>query len=160
MTTSIAPTRARRVRGGNPTTGLVIGLFDRQPVRVTASEPTVIPTPAWWTCPAWCSGGDNCFGGETLDLGNGTVTTSRMHHAVVLAETVPDADGGTIDVRVEVTAVEDPDEGFVEAPAVMVNVDGLTTDPDTAERIAAAILAAVAAARQPLSVTARTEVAA
>lgn len=156
MTTSIAPGKAPRVRGGVAGTALVIGLFDRQPVRITAAEPTVIPTPAWWTCPAWCSGGDHCSGGDTLDLGNDhTITTSRMHHGVVLAETILDADGGTVDVRVEVTAVEDPDDGFVDGSSVVVAVDNLITDPDTAEQIATAILAAASAARQPLPVVRR-----
>ncbi|GAA1550592.1 hypothetical protein GCM10009827_084080 [Dactylosporangium maewongense] len=115
------------------------------------AHPLIVPTTPWHHCPPWCSQGDNCYGGEFLDFGDGHPVrlTSRHHHGVILAEQVCDIDGTAVDVRIEVEAVEDPDQGFMDG--AFVNIDmphGMVTDADSAERIANAMLAAVAAARQ------------
>lgn len=130
----------------------VSGLDAAQPDR-TVPQPRLIVIEPWWSHPRWCAEGDNCYGGDVIDFGSGsTVTTSRHHHGVLLATSVYDIDGTQVDVRIEIEAVEDPNEGFIDGPFVNIDMPhGMLTDADSAERIANAMLAAVAAARQPLT---------
>ncbi|MEV8516113.1 hypothetical protein [Dactylosporangium sp. NPDC051484] len=110
------------------------------------------PVFAWWHCPDWCSQ-DECHGGDTFDFGNGADTTSRLHCGVVFASTVPDVDGGTIDIEIKVEAVEDSTEGFLALPTVNINFGHLITWADTAQQVVDAILAATELARRPLPST-------
>lgn len=110
----------------------------------------VMPAVSWWTCPDWCIDAE-CRGGAAYDFGRGPGSlSSRTHHGVIHTEQVLDLNGGHADIRVEVTAIEEPDEGYVDSTYVDIQVDTVTNDLDAAERIAHAILAAVHHARQPL----------
>lgn len=124
------------------------------PLTRTPPPPTptlTTPAVAWWTCPYWCSGGNNCYGGDTLDFGRGsTVTTSRSHHGAVLAEQVVDLDGDYVDVYVGLLAIEDPNEGFTDGVFVVAQVDVTTGDLDALARIRDAVDAAIYHARQEL----------
>lgn len=137
----------------NPTaarTATITGLT-AEPATRSVPQPTFVDIAPWWVCPPWCDKGDNCYGGEALNFGGQPATVTHRHHAKsVLVDTVDDIDGGTTDVSVEVEAVEDPTDGFIDGALVTLSVPLTTVDADTAERIANAILAAVAAARQPL----------
>ncbi|GAA0719667.1 hypothetical protein Drose_05970 [Dactylosporangium roseum] len=134
-------------------TAAVIDFVTRRPVNV---EATVIHTPAWWTCPTWCNGGDDCYGGETIRFPNGgEIVTSRHHAGVIWSDTVHDIDGSPIDVRVEVAAIEDADDGFIDGTVVDITVSTVTTDPGTVEKLADALRAAARVARQPLPTSPR-----
>ncbi|MEV8510810.1 hypothetical protein [Dactylosporangium sp. NPDC051484] len=149
-TTSYAPL----VRDNSGELATVIDLATWRTPSPSPQGTIIAPTTAWWHCPAWCSGDDDCTGGEIYVSGAGGQTPfSRGHHGVLLAEEVQHLDGGMVDVRVEVSAYEDRIEGYVEPPSVDVcagDLDLKTFDLDAAERIAHAILDAVAAARTAL----------
>jgi hypothetical protein len=111
--------------------------------------PTIIETPDWGHCQYWCT---DCFGGETYLFDTGTAISTRRHVGLVYAETVADVEGHEIDVRIEVVAVEDPDEGFVDGAYIATNLGELDTlDLDAVRRIRDAFDAALHHAGQPLN---------
>jgi hypothetical protein len=67
-----------------------------------------------------------------------------------LLAALPDIEGGAIDVEINVEAVEDAEDGYLEPPVVSINIGHLITSAAIAQQIGEALLAAAAVARQPL----------
>lgn len=120
-------------------------------LRTHLPQLTIVESPAWWSCPNWCDP-DLCHGGDTFLYSNGNRNvTTRQHIGTVHAEDVPDVDGFTTRVAVELKAGEDITEGFLGGVVVSVTFDQLeTTDLDAVRRFAVALESAVLLAAEPL----------
>lgn len=121
-------------------TATVTGIFTRQPVEYP--EPHMVDAGTWWHCPEFCDG--DCLGGEGIDWGNGRYSVSRRTHMrTVYAVSSADECAATV----EVSAVEDYEDGFTGPPSVSVEVSA-DLAPEQAEAFAAAVVYAATLARQ------------
>ncbi len=122
--------------------------------RGTAPRTPELPQVAWWHCPSFCDP-DLCYGGHSH--GDVRYSSSRTHAASTFNATVRDAGDEDVTVVVNATVAEDIDLGYWE-PLVEIEVAGseITVTLDDAERLAAAILAAVALGGQALPTITRS----
>lgn len=88
---------------------------------ITDTRPTVQATPdRWWTCPTWCGGGEDCFGGEVFTYPTGEIITNRMHTGT-LVEVITDGHDGSAPqiIRVLAERCDSPDTGPGEVRRVL-----------------------------------------
>lgn len=124
------------------------------PPSIKPPAPRIIPTDPWWHCPAFCDG--DCYGGDAFDYGTGRVqVTSRHHQGTVYRADSGDNTGREVSATIQVSVVEDPDDGWTEQPSVYIDVNA-DLDPDTAIDVANAVVRAALLARQPLPTVTRS----
>ncbi len=107
---------------------------------ITLHLPTGQATPdRWWTCPTWCAGGDDCYGGDTFTFGDRTVVTNRMHQGA-LVDLISDPQDGSAPQRVRLIAERCDSPDTPGKPSLVLHVEAVDrpenlTDADIAAHL-------------------------